>query len=91
MYVVFVSIYFQSPEYQNEERIFWHWWDPMLIAECFFCVAILLAFYKILYPFKISQVFNLCIQMENCKTQLIHVVITELIQKDIVKFLVIPF
>ena len=46
--------------------MFWSWSDPMLVAECFDCVAILLAFYRILYPFKISQV--MCVNLVLCKS-----------------------
>ena len=50
---------FQGDDYENEERIFWPSNDPMLIADGFYCIGVILAFARILYIFQISQVYKI--------------------------------
>ena len=45
-------------DYENEARIFWPWYDPMLFSECFYAVGAILAIVRILYMFQVSQVLG---------------------------------
>ena len=53
----------QGDEYRNERRVFWPSGDPVLIAEGFFCIAVILAYARILYMFQISQVHHCILVM----------------------------
>ena len=48
----------QGDEYRNERRVFWPSGDPALISKGFFCIAVILAYARILNMFQISQVHH---------------------------------
>ena len=45
-------------EYRELERQLWPWNDPMLVSEALFCIAVVMAFIRIIQLFQISQVLG---------------------------------
>lgn len=59
LHIGFIHNSLQGDEYKNEARMFWPSDDPALVAEGFFCIAVILAFVRLLYIFQVSQVSSL--------------------------------
>lgn len=44
--------------YENQHRIFWPWYDPILFFEAFYVIGAILAIIRVLYLFQVHQVLG---------------------------------
>ncbi len=56
--VSYIIMATKDDAYRNQPRTQWHWNDPTLVAEGFFAIGIVFAFFRILYFFKTSRLLG---------------------------------
>lgn len=55
---VFIAADHDDADYRHVERELWPWNDPMLVSEALFCIAVVMAFMRVINLFQISQVLG---------------------------------